>query len=356
MQRIQIDIYISDLLYRYDCVVIPEFGGFVANYASAKIQAVQHKIVPPSKQLSFNKNLKTNDGLLSKHIAERRSISYEEANEFIRSFVNQSIEGLNKGDKIRIEKVGVLHLDPERNIQFTAEEQNDYLLDSFGLGALRVQPIKREGAKERIEEQIQKVIPFSDDQEKKKKRAYWPAAAMLILLLVAAFIFNTQFNWVGNDGINYSSFELNSSAVASYDSRSLELDVPEFEEEEPRKMEFAAGIVPYSISDEEPTNLFVDNRKSETKLKLDNTSVATSSAPQKLRYHVMGGCFSNKENAETLVSELINRGFDARLLGTYKNLHAVSFGSFEGQKEARKLLSKVKKTENSAAWLLVKPF
>ena len=96
--------YINDLLYRYDCVIVPDFGGFVANYASAKIQPIQHKLTPPSKQVSFNKNLKTNDGLLTSHIAQRKSIAYEEAKDLIEAFVSQSIEGLNKGDKIQIEK------------------------------------------------------------------------------------------------------------------------------------------------------------------------------------------------------------------------------------------------------------
>ena len=29
--------YIKDLLYRYDCVIIPNFGGFVTNQISAQI-------------------------------------------------------------------------------------------------------------------------------------------------------------------------------------------------------------------------------------------------------------------------------------------------------------------------------
>ena len=69
----------------------------------------------------------------------------------------KQLKPLNKGDKIHIEKVGTLFLDPERNVQFVAEEQNDFLLESFGLGGFRVQPIKREGAQERIEKKIEKV-------------------------------------------------------------------------------------------------------------------------------------------------------------------------------------------------------
>ena len=353
MQNIKIDVYISDLLYSYDCVVIPDFGGFVANYASAKVQAVQHKITPPSKKISFNKNLRTNDGLLNNYIAEKKSLTYAEASDLIKAFVNQSIDGLNKGDKIKIEKVGTLFLDPERNIQFIAEEQNDFLLESFGFGSLRVQAIKREGAKERIEKQIEKTIPLVQEEKRRKRKYYWPAAALLIFFLSSVFLLNQQFDWVDTTKVNYSAISFNNSEKSVYEARTSQLDVAEINLEESTP-EFEEAIVPYSTSEGETTSLFVDNRKEE--IKKDNTRVINEVSSKELRFHVMGGCFSNLSNAEKLVSKLQKNGYDARLLGKYKSLHAVSFGSFATREDAIKLLSEVKSTENPAAWLLVKPF
>jgi hypothetical protein len=37
----KIEQYISELLYKYDCVIVPGLGGFVANYKSATIQPIQ---------------------------------------------------------------------------------------------------------------------------------------------------------------------------------------------------------------------------------------------------------------------------------------------------------------------------
>ena len=65
MNRVNVDKSISELLYQFDCVIIPDFGGFVANYAGAKIQPIQNTFTPPSKQISFNRNLTSNDGLLA---------------------------------------------------------------------------------------------------------------------------------------------------------------------------------------------------------------------------------------------------------------------------------------------------
>ena len=66
----QLEIYISDLLYRYDCVTVPDFGAFLTSRVSAKIHESTHTFYPPKKVLSFNEQLQNNDGLLANYIAE----------------------------------------------------------------------------------------------------------------------------------------------------------------------------------------------------------------------------------------------------------------------------------------------
>ena len=66
----QLSQYISNLLYRYDCVVVPEFGAFLAHKIPAKIQENKNSFYPPSKRLSFNAQLQINDGVLANHISE----------------------------------------------------------------------------------------------------------------------------------------------------------------------------------------------------------------------------------------------------------------------------------------------
>lgn len=356
MQKVKIDIYISDLLYSYDCVIVPDFGGFVANYASAKIQPIQHKLTPPSKQVSFNKNLKTNDGLLTSHIAQRRSIAYEEAKGLIRAFVDQSIDGLNKGDKIYIEKVGTLFLDPENNIQFKAEEKNDFLLDSFGLESIRTQPIIRETKQEVVEKKIKEAIPLIKEEEKRKRKFYWPAAAAVLLLFISTLLLNSRFNWVDSQNMQYSSFDVFNTEPAKYNLRLSEIEISSTSVEEENREELKEGLIPYETLEGEKTLLVIDNRNEETVLEEDNTSVELAPLTKQLRFHVMGGCFSNKSNAEGLVDRLNKEGYQARLLGTYKNLHAVSYSSFATREEAVELLSKVRNYDNPDAWLLVKPF
>lgn len=357
MEPVKIDIYISDLLYSYDCVIVPDFGGFVANYAPAKLKAVQHQFLPPSKQISFNKNLKNNDGLLTNHISQRQHISFQEANQLIRAFVDRSMAGLKQGDKIKIEKVGILYLDPEGNIQFEEEEQNDFLLDSFGLQSFRALPIARSTVEDRLQEKLSSGEAFQKI-EKSASSAAWKAAAAVFFLIASALFLNQQFDYKGDDILQYSFFSPDVTEEAAYQQREItlaedlaDLDVPEsesFREE---------GWFRYTPAEGETTSIWVGDKISSRETKIDNTAVENSDeANRKPGYHVMGGCFSQYSNAIGLTERLKAAGFDASLLGEYKKLHAVSYGSFTNRSDAIDLLRKVQNTHNSSAWLLKKSF
>ena len=45
----ELETYISDLLYRYECVTIPEFGAFLTQRASATIDDATNTFYPPKK-------------------------------------------------------------------------------------------------------------------------------------------------------------------------------------------------------------------------------------------------------------------------------------------------------------------
>ena len=358
MEAVQIDIYISDLLYSYDCVIVPDFGGFVANYAPAKIKEVQHQFLPPSKQISFNKNLKNNDGLLTNHISQRQKISFQEANLLIRSFVDRSMAGLKNGDKIKIKKVGELYLDPEGNIQFIQEEKNDFLLDSFGLQSFRALPIERDSVEERIQEKLKsgKVLGKS---EANSGKIVWRAAAVIFFLLASYLFLDQQIDRSDLGDLQYSIFSPKVEKEKTYKEveRSFNFEKSEAELIASASLE-NEELVNYVPADGEATHIWIEGTvEEETEVKPDNTEVAETEVKKEiLRFHVMGGCFSNYDNATGLTDRLKNLGYSARLLGQYKDLHAVSYGSFARKEDALELLKDVKAQHNSSAWLLEKSF
>ena len=93
----QLSPYIKDLLYRYECVIIPGFGAFLANYTSASIEADSSTFYPPGKTISFNRQLQTNDGVLANYVASVEGTSYELALQKIRNFTGTLSLKLSKG-------------------------------------------------------------------------------------------------------------------------------------------------------------------------------------------------------------------------------------------------------------------
>ena len=90
------DALISDLLYEYNCVIIPDFGGIVANKKGAELLKFSEKINPPRKRLAFNRSLTSNDGLLIDYVSRRKKLSYDKAEEEVKEFVDELKESIKK--------------------------------------------------------------------------------------------------------------------------------------------------------------------------------------------------------------------------------------------------------------------
>ena len=72
-------------------------------------------------------------------------------------------------------------------------------------------------------------------------------------------------------------------------------------------------------------------------------------------FHVVAGAFRMKANSERKLQQLKALGYSARLIGINRyGLHQVVYESFETRKEAEKALFKIRKSQDRAAWLLIK--
>jgi hypothetical protein len=70
---------VAELLYKHNCVIIPDFGGFITNYKETGFEESRNLISPPCKKVAFNQILVENDGLLVNHWAQKKGISYTES-------------------------------------------------------------------------------------------------------------------------------------------------------------------------------------------------------------------------------------------------------------------------------------
>lgn len=139
---------IGDLLLQHNCVIVPSFGGFVAQRTSAKIDPAKGVIIPPRKSVLFNKQLINNDGLLIAALSQANSIPYSEAAEEVQAHINEWEARLQMGGRITIDRVGNLFYDQERNLCFEQDRFYNLLLESFGLSAVHFVSVADAEAKE----------------------------------------------------------------------------------------------------------------------------------------------------------------------------------------------------------------
>lgn len=294
--------YIKDLLFRYDCVIIPSFGGFVTNKVSATFQEETSSFSPPYKQISFNNNLKDNDGLLANHIASVESISFEKATKFIEDSVFDWKKIIEK-ETLEIEKLGFLKLNDRKQIIFNPTNDVNYLTSSFGLSSVT------QSSLERYKEVVTPLVTTNVTNANNISTLIKYAASAAILLTL------------GFLGSNLHQ-ENKQQEILAVKEKALE-----------KKIQSAT----FTITNPLPT--------------IELNAVKEIKTP----FHIVAGSFQFPENAKRKVKQLEQKGYNAKIIGKNKwGLTQVAFKSFTTRIEATKALYNIKKTESKDAWLLVK--
>jgi len=292
--------YINDLLYRYDCVIVPDFGGFVTNPISAKINHFTHTFQPPTKQITFNSFLKNNDGLLANYIATSKSISFNSATNFIEKAVKEWNKQLQT-ESLLIGKVGSLSLNKELQIIFEPNTISNYLTETFGMTAVNSPAVKRLEYKKQLEKTPQLVL------HKKSSGFLKYAATAAILLTVGAF------GWNG------------------YQTNQLKENYAKQQKDVEQKIQSATFII-------------------DTPLPTIQLTIAKE-IPK--NFHIIAGAFEFPANAEKKLRQLKAKGFNPQIIGKNSyGLTQVTYASFSTRAEALKKLKEIRITDSEDAWFL----
>lgn len=147
--------HIANLLFDYECVVIPGFGGFITKTHHAEIHPIKHQFKPPYKEVVFNPHLRTNDGLLLNHIAQHENLTYKDAKRRLDRFILKCLKELGNERKIAFRRIGILYYDSNQQIVFEPDLNQNYLASSFGLTSFVSPAIKRESFQEKLEKTFQ---------------------------------------------------------------------------------------------------------------------------------------------------------------------------------------------------------
>lgn len=303
--------YISQLLYRYQCVTVPGFGAFLTDIQSAQWHEKSNAFYPPKKSISFNSYLKNNDGLLANHMAAAEKTTYENAVLAIENEVTAWKNSLQNNNKIALKNIGELSLNTEGSIVFTPYEQPNYLKDSFGLSSFVSPAIKREISQQEVQIAEEKE-PILITLEKRKRNPYLKYAAILVLAIAVS----------GSVG-----FKLYQDKIET-DTLLVQTDV---QKQVQNKIQEATFFIANPLP-----------------------SVTLTFKEEKMPYHVVAGAFRQEENAEKTLEELNNKGFKAKRIAPNRNgLFPVLYGSYPSYAIAQKAMHEIQKSDNPDAWLLI---
>ena len=309
----QLETYISDLLYRYDCVTVPEFGAFLTQRTSAKIHESTDTFYPPKKALSFNEQLQQNDGLLANYIAEVEKIPYTTAINKISKHIKSIKSYLVEGETIQFKNIGELVLNADGKIQFNPSNQINYLTDAFGLSHFKSVDVNREIYLENVES-IEVNSPIILTPEKRANRNWMKYAAAAVFLL------------------GFGGF----GAVTYYNNNSIENHNQLAQEQANEQLDAKVQEATFVISNPLP-------------------AATLSLEKQSGNYHIVAGAFRVEANSDKKVSQLRSKGYKARKIRANRYvLHEVVYGSYATRAEAQDELYKIRREHNRDAWLLIK--
>ncbi|MGB7843616.1 MAG: SPOR domain-containing protein [Salinimicrobium sp.] len=303
--------YIHDLLYRYECVILPGFGAFITQQHSARIHQSTNEFYPPNKSVSFNRQLTQNDGLLANHIVEVEKLSYQEALEKLHSFVQDLEHVLEENKVVNFENVGVFRLTEAAKLQFEPAAQTNYMKEAFGLAPFTSSEILRETYKKQAVSLEEKAaVAFTPEKRSSSNWLKYAAVGILALGLSGAA------------GMNFYSNQVSEHNLVEQQKAATQLE-----------------------SQIQQATFVIDNPLPAITLKVSK---------QTGNYHIVAGAFRLEENADTKVEQLKAEGYKARKIEANKfGLHQVLYSSHETRRDAINALNRVKRNSNPGAWLLV---
>jgi hypothetical protein len=308
----QIEKHISDLLYRYQCVTVPGFGAFLTETVSAHVTGSASSFFPPKKVVSFNANVKNNDGLLANHVALQEKMSYELAVIKINDVVTEWSYLLQNRNRLALKNIGEISVNNEMNWVFEPANTINYLTDAFGLTSFVSPEITREKLKQEVEA-LEERAPIIFTPQRKRNYSYLKYAAVFTIML-------------GAGTFGYKMY---------YDQQVMEQTL----------------IVEKKVQEK------VQQQIQEATFMLSNPipSVELAIVEEKMPYHLVAGAYRSEENANKAIAELTAAGFEnAKMLPLNKHkLYPVVYASFKTLNEAQSERRAIQKSHNAEAWLLI---
>ena len=324
---------IEKLLYFHECVTVPNFGSFLVSNTKAKIDFKRGKFISPKRKVSFNALIKQNDGILAKYISSNQNVSYKYALDEIDEKIKIWFQKI-KIDTLIFKNIGEFYLNTENKICFQAYNTENFSHNFYGLEDFNRLPLNESELKiiTNKEKNTKNIIM---DNDKNENLAFEPESKdsakkgkfKIVAIITSLIVLSVLGYYFGNEYVQNE--RIRSTEIAQ---KKIKNNV--------QKATFDIG----SISSLELN----------VKAVIETVEDDTVLVEQGDFYSVIAGSFRDERNADKLLNKLKSEGFDASYAkNSPSGLFRVAYGRLKTKREAYQLLNFVKFTLELDAWYLV---
>lgn len=398
------DKFIKLLLETQNTVIIPGLGAIVLDD-------------PETGKLIFNEYLKFNDGKLDAIIVAESNMDLQEAQNYIAKYVREIQTEIDKGESYDIFGLGSIKKDEEGSIHFEGNlntKGSSQKTKKEEVQGPSPTPIKKEGnktvskdtkpsdkkevASEKDKKETPKaskvtvkkedadktkkpldekkasgkekakkdVAPKNKKEAKKKKKIgvfFWIAIILLLIAGAGGTYIGLNYDQV-KEYMGWNQFEgakelaKDMQDQTTYDDEDdtniNDADDSDVQSEENDEAESDDSFLEVDPIDEEELETDEVEVKETVEVEPEPEPIQEAAPISSGEYHLIAGTFTEKSNAEGLVSELKRQGYPAQIIGYLNGMHYVSVKSFDSASAAQQGINSVQ-SDVPKAWVYKKP-
>lgn len=371
---IELARHIEILLLENDCVIIPDFGGFIAHYQPARYVKEENLYLPPVRTIGFNPQLTINDGLLVQSYMQAYHTDFPDATRMIEKEVIELKENLYKEGCTEIHGIGILHYNIHNSYEFHPNEDGALSPALYGLSSFSINGL------DKIVPTVAPVGKLLPKPEKRKRtirfhrqwigNAVAVAAAVIMFFFLSVPVENTyidkgNYASLGTDGL----FE----AIRSQSLATTLVAAPQ----QPRKNNERKTVIrnnqntlkPVAVKVEKvakaketpAANLVLTSSSTEQPVKATPKPVATKDSAQKEaavrnkggKYCIIVSSLATAKDAQQTLKDYQQKGYAEASIVEGNGRYRLSLCSFADKAAAYKKLNELKQSETfKNAWVL----
>jgi hypothetical protein len=332
---------IRELLFTHNYLVLPGFGGFVLKANPAHFGNSGTLLLPAAKTVSFNAQLRQNDGILAHWLQEKMGCGAKEALQHLQDFTGYCSGILTARRRLTVDRIGFFYLDFEGNTCFEPQADSNFLTESFGLGPVSIKEIETPVAEAKREPVfVDRTLSVSTETVEKTRRSYRRMVvpvlgSLLVFSLLLLFVSTTRFSgqlraslFGKGEGSSYQPFNYG------------ELSLPAPKHNLYTYVADANGIANLDLGTENPIAVNILEGTQNMDIKIHARRPVSH---VRAGFEIVLGCFTVRENANRMAARLMGRDIKAEISGkNEKGMYVVSDGHFENRQDAIARLTELK--------------